>query len=74
MKGIRITERTRNQIQTQGGGEIAPEVNKPELSFLYATRRYVLFYISTKKNIKIIKRVLELQSRHEIKFKHKKGR
>ena len=42
-----------------------PKVRKAELSFLYATRRLVLFYISTKYH-KNIQRVFDLQSRHEI--------
>ena len=51
-KGIPVTEQTRNLLQTKQR-EIAPKVRKPELSFLYATRHLVLFYISTKyhKNI-----------------------
>ena len=72
MKSILVTEQTQNQIQTQER-EITPKVRKPELSFLYAKYPLVLFYISTK-YIQIIQRVLEFQSGHEIKFKHKKGR
>ena len=45
--------------------EITPEVRKPELSFLYATRHLILFYISTKYH-KIFQRVFVLQSGHEI--------
>ena len=50
-KGIRVTERAQNQIQTQG--KITPNVRKLQLSFLYVTRRLVLFYILIKyyKNI-----------------------
>ena len=40
-------------------------IRKPELSCLYATRRLVLFYISTKYH-KNIQRVFDLQSGHEI--------
>ena len=36
VKGIQITEWTRNETQTHEG-EITPKVRKPELSFLYAT-------------------------------------
>ena len=52
LKGIRVTEQTRNLFQTKQR-EITPKVRKPELSFLYATRPFILFYISTKyhKNI-----------------------
>ena len=44
--------RTRNLFQTKQR-EITPKLRKPELSFLYATHRLVLFCISTKyhKNI-----------------------
>ena len=45
-KGIHVTERTQNQIQTQEG-EITPKVRKLKLSFLYVTCRLILFYIST---------------------------
>ena len=45
--------------------EITPEVRKPELSFLYATRHLILFYISTKYH-KIFQKVFVLQSGHEI--------
>ena len=50
--GIPVTEQTRNLFQTKQR-EITPKVKKPGLSFLYATRRLVLFCISTKyhKNI-----------------------
>ena len=52
LKGIPVTEWTRNLFQTKQR-EITPKVRKQELSFLYATRHLVLFYISTKyhKNI-----------------------
>ena len=52
MKGIPVTEQTRNLFQTKQR-EITPKVRKPELSFWYVTRRLVQFYISTKyhKNI-----------------------
>ena len=67
------SELTRNQIQTQEGEMITPKVRKPELSFLYAMQQTFsacsTFLIS---KIKIIQRVLDLQSRHEIKLKHKK--
>ena len=46
-KGIRVTERTGNQFQTQEM-EITPQVRKLKLSFLYVTGSLVLFYISTK--------------------------
>ena len=46
-KGIRVTERTQNLFQIKQR-VITPKVRKAELSFLYATRRLVLFYISTK--------------------------
>ena len=51
-KGILVTEQTRNLFQTKQR-EITPKVRKKDLSFLYATRHLVLFYISTKyhKNI-----------------------
>ena len=42
-----------------------PKVRKAELSFLYATRRLVLFYISTKYH-KNIQRVFDLQNGHKI--------
>ena len=45
--GTGVTELTQNQIQTHEG-EITPKVRKPELSFLYAKRHLVLFYISNK--------------------------
>ena len=60
-KGIWVTERTRNPFQTKQK-EITPKVRKPELSFLYKTRRLVLFYISIKyhqnirKGIQVTKR------------------
>ena len=52
LKGIPVTEQTRNPFQTKQR-EINPEVRMPELSFLYTTHHLVLFYISTKdhKNI-----------------------
>ena len=37
--------------------EITPKVGKPELSFLYMTRRLVLFYISTKYHQNILKSI-----------------
>ena len=46
-KDIPVTERSRNQIQTQEG-EITPKLRKPRLSFLYVTRLLVLFYITIK--------------------------
>ena len=42
-----------------------PKVRKAELSFLYATRRLVLFYISNKYH-KILQRVFDLQIGQEI--------
>ena len=48
---IRFTEQTQNPIQRQEG-EITAKVRQPELSFLYATRRLVLFYVSTRANTK----------------------
>ena len=45
VNSIQVTERTRNQIQSQG--KITAKVRKPELSFLYTTCHLVLFYIST---------------------------
>ena len=54
VKGIQLTERTQNLIQTQEG-KITPKVRKPELSFLYATCHLVLFYISTKYHQNILK-------------------
>ena len=41
----------RNLFQTKQR-EITQKVRKPELSFLYATRHLVLFYISTKNHYK----------------------
>ena len=52
-KGIRVIERTGNQIQTQDG-EITPKVRKQEFSFLYATCQLILF-ISTKYHQNILK-------------------
>ena len=46
-KDIPLTERTRNLFQIKQR-VITPKVRKAELSFLYATSRLVLFYISTK--------------------------
>ena len=46
----------------------------PELSFLYATRHLVLFYICTKYHQNIPKGIRVTEQRQEIKFKHKKGR
>ena len=40
--GIRVAKETRNQIKTREG-EITPNVRKPKLTFLYATRRLALF-------------------------------
>ena len=51
VKGIRFTDQTPNPIQTQEE-EITAKVRQPELSFLYATRRLVLFYIFTRANTK----------------------
>ena len=52
LKGIPVTEQTRNLFQTKQR-EITPKVKKPDLSFLYVTCGLVLFYICTKyhKNI-----------------------
>ena len=50
LKGFQLTERTQNQCM-----EITPIIIKPELSFLYATHRPVLFYVSTKYNQNISK-------------------
>ena len=51
-KSIPDTEQTRNLFQTKQR-VITPKVRKPELSFLYATRPLVMFYMSIKyhKNI-----------------------
>ena len=46
-KGIWATQGTWNLFQTKQS-EIIPKVSKPELSFLYVTRRLVLFYNSSK--------------------------
>ena len=46
-KGICVTEQTRNLFQIKQR-VVTPKVRKAELSFLYVTRRLVLFYISTK--------------------------
>ena len=54
LKGIPVTEQTRNLFQTKQR-EIAPKVRKPELSFLYATRHLILFYISAKHHRNILK-------------------
>ena len=45
-KSIQITERTRNPFQTKQR-EITTKVRKSEMSFLYASRRLILFYITT---------------------------
>ena len=67
------------QIQQR---EITPKVSKAELSFLYATRRLILFYISTKyhqnspKGIRVTERIRNLFS-NKIEgdnSKSKKGR
>ena len=74
VKGVRVAERTRNQIKTiQRRGDNS-KIKKARMSFLYAVH-FVLFcstFLPGK--IKIIQRVSELQSGHEIKFNHKKGR
>ena len=54
----------RNLFQTKQR-ETTPKQRKPQLSFLYATRRLVLFYISTKYH-KIFQRVFDLQNGHQI--------
>ena len=46
-KDILVTEQTRNLFQTKQR-EITTKIRKPGLSFLFATRHLVLFYISTK--------------------------
>ena len=58
-KDIRVTEWTRNLFQTKQR-EIIQKVGKSELSFLYATRRLILFYIYPS-IIKIFQRVFDLQ-------------
>ena len=61
LKGIRVTERTRNLFQIKQR-VITPKVRKPELSILYVTCHLVLIYISTKyhqnipKGIQVTKR------------------
>ena len=47
-KGIPVTEQTRNLFQTKQRERTPNKIIKAELSFLYATHRLVLFYISTK--------------------------
>ena len=64
LKGILVAEQTRNLFQTKQR-EITPKIRKPGLSFLYSTRRLVLFYISIKCP-KIFQKVFDLQSGHEI--------
>ena len=57
--------------------EITPKVRKAELSFLYATRRLVLFYISTKYHENIPKDLcLTERKRNQwiITVKYNKGR
>ena len=75
-KGIHVTERTRNQIQTQEG-QITPKVRKAKLLLLYVTRRLVLFYISTKNHKNIPKGIrLTERTRNQciIAVKYNKGR
>ena len=43
-----------------------PKIRKAELSFLYATRCLILFYIFLPSIIKIFQRVIDFQSGHEI--------
>ena len=52
-KGIQVTERTRVCIKKSIKGEITQKVLKRGLSFLYATHRHDLFYMTVKchKNI-----------------------
>ena len=64
MKGTPVIEQMRNLFQTKQR-ETTPKVRKLELSLLCATRRLVLFYISTKYH-KNISKGFDLQSRHEI--------
>ena len=76
LKGIPFTEQTRNLFQTKQR-KTTPKVRKRELSFLYATGRLVLFYISTKyhKNIPKGFWLKEwTQNQWIITVKHKKGR
>ena len=47
LKGIPVTEQMKNLFQTKQR-ETTPKARTAELSFLYATRRLVLFYISAK--------------------------
>ena len=45
---------------------MTPKVRKPELSFLYATHRLVLFYISTKYHKNIQKGIRLTEDYHNI--------
>ena len=76
-KGIRVTERTQNRFLKIKQREITPKVRKPELLFLYATRRLVLFYISTKYHTTIPKGIrFAERTRNQciITVKYNKGR
>ena len=76
LKGIPVTEQTGSLFQTKQR-EITPKVRKQELSFLYPTRRLVLFYISTKYH-KTVPKGLRLTERTQnqwiITVRHNKGR
>ena len=67
-KGIRLTGWTLNQLKKttkkpqKKQRDITPEIRKPELSFLYATCRLILFYISTNYH-KTILRTIRLTER-----------
>ena len=76
VKVIQVTERTRNQIQTQEG-EITLKVRMPELSFLYTTCHLILFYIAPKYHKNIPKGILlteRAQNQCIITVKYNKGR
>ena len=68
LRGIHVTEQTRNQIQTQEG-EITLKVKKPKLSFLYVT---VLLSYSTflPSIIKTFQRVFDLRAETKSMHNH----
>ena len=71
VRGTRVTARTRNQIQIQEG-ELTPKVRNQSC---HSRMQHVVSSCSTfqPSKIQIIQRVLDLQSGHKIRFKHKKG-
>ena len=76
LKGIQVTEQTRNLFQTKQM-EITLKLRKPELSFLYSTRHVVLLYICTMYHKNIVKTLClteRTQYQSIITVKYNKGR